>query len=272
VVMLTPAQGNYIFAIIVVEYFTKWIEAKLATNLSSTTIQRFFWQNIICRYGVPQQITIDNGKYFDNAMFKDFYHQVGTKVSFASVYHPQSNGVVERANALIFEALKKILEGQKKGKWAEVMPRAIWNHNTTVCRATKFTPFRLLFRAEAVLPEEVRHKSIRTTTEAPPCLTEAEEKDLVEADRLKAVANLQKYQEETRSWRDPKVKKKDFDVGNLVLLRSPQMERSGKLESNWEGPYVINEKTRPGAYCLADPQGLKLEHSWNANNLHHFYI
>jgi hypothetical protein len=52
--MLTPAQGNYIFAIIAVEYFTKWIEAKLATNLFSTTIQRFFWQNIICRYGVPQ--------------------------------------------------------------------------------------------------------------------------------------------------------------------------------------------------------------------------
>jgi hypothetical protein len=127
---------------------------------------------------------------------------------------------------------RKILEGQTKGKWAEVMPRAIWNHNTTMCRGTNFTPFRLLFGAEAVLPKEVRHKSIRATTEAPPCPTEAEEKDLVEADRLKAVANLQKYQEETRFWRDPKVKKKDFDMGNLILLRSPRTERSGKLESN----------------------------------------
>jgi hypothetical protein len=33
------------------------------------------------------------------------------KVTFASVYHPQSNGAVERANTLIFEAIKKILEG-----------------------------------------------------------------------------------------------------------------------------------------------------------------
>jgi hypothetical protein len=54
--------------------------------------------------------------YFDSDMFKDFCHQVRMKVAFASVYHPQSNGVVERANTLIFEAIKKILEGEKKGK------------------------------------------------------------------------------------------------------------------------------------------------------------
>jgi hypothetical protein len=52
-------------------------------------------------------------------MFKDFYRQVRTKVAFASVYHPQINGAIERANALLFEAVKKILEGEKKGKWAD---------------------------------------------------------------------------------------------------------------------------------------------------------
>jgi hypothetical protein len=44
---------------------------------------------------------------------------------------------VERANVLIFEAIKKILKGEKKGKWAEVMARIVW----TICRATNFTPF-----------------------------------------------------------------------------------------------------------------------------------
>jgi hypothetical protein len=74
-------------------------------------------------------------------MFKDFCHQIGMKVTFALVYHPQSNGIVERANTLIFEVIKKILEGEKKGKWAEVMPKAIWNNNTSVSRATNFSPF-----------------------------------------------------------------------------------------------------------------------------------
>jgi hypothetical protein len=138
---LTLAQGNYTFTIIAVEYITKCVKVKPVTNITSATIQKFFWQNIICRYGVPQQITIDNAKYADSVMFKDFCHLVRTKVSFAYVYHPQSNGAVERANALIFKAIKKILEGEKKGKWAEVMPRAIWSHNTTVCKATNFTPF-----------------------------------------------------------------------------------------------------------------------------------
>jgi hypothetical protein len=123
-------------------------------------------------------------------MFKDFCHEVRTKVSFASVYHPQSNEAVVRANTLIFEAIKKILESEKKGKWAEVMPRAVWSHNTMVSRATNFTPFRLLFGAEVVLPEEMKHQSLCTTTEAPPCPSEAEEKDLMESERLKAVTNL----------------------------------------------------------------------------------
>jgi hypothetical protein len=91
---------------------------------------------------------------------------------------------------LILEAIKKILKGEKKGKWTEVMPRAVWSHNTTVCRATNFTPFRLLFRAKAVLPKEIKHQSLRTTAEAPPCPNEAKEKDLLESDKLKAVTNL----------------------------------------------------------------------------------
>jgi hypothetical protein len=48
---------------------------------------------------------------------------------------------VKKANGLIFEAIKKILEGEKKGKWAEVMPQAVWSHNTIECRATGFTSF-----------------------------------------------------------------------------------------------------------------------------------
>jgi hypothetical protein len=129
-----------------------------------------------------------------------------------------------------------------------------------------------LFGADTVLREEIRHKSLGTTTEVNSCPNEAEEKDLLEPERLKAVANLQKYQDETRSWRDPKVTKKDLHIGNLVLLRSPRTESLGKLEPKWEAPYVIVEKTRPGTFCLVDPQGQKLEHSWNIENLRRFYI
>jgi hypothetical protein len=98
------------------------------------------------------------------------------------------------------------------------MPRAVWSHNTTVCRATNFTPFRLLFGAEAILPEEIKYQSLCTTMDAPSCPNEAEEKDLLEPERLKAVTNLRRYQDKTKNWRDPKVKMRELGVGNLVLL------------------------------------------------------
>jgi hypothetical protein len=50
---LTAAKGNNTFATIIVEYFTKWVEVKPVTNITSTTIRKFFWQNIIYWYRVP---------------------------------------------------------------------------------------------------------------------------------------------------------------------------------------------------------------------------
>jgi hypothetical protein len=188
---LTPTQGNYTFAVITVEYFTKWIEAKPLTNVSSATIKKFFWQSNLYRYVVLRHITVDNAKYFDNAMFKEFCQQIGTKVAFASVYHSQSNRVVEKANLLIFQAMKKILEGERKGKWTEVMPMTVWSQNTTVCRATNSTPFQLMYAIESMLLEEIKHRSLRAAAESTPCPSEAEEKDLLESDRLKAVTNLE---------------------------------------------------------------------------------
>jgi hypothetical protein len=93
-------------------------------------------------------------------------------------------------NALIFTAIKKILENQPKGKWVEELPRAIWSHNTFVCRATKFTLFKLLYGEESVTPEEIKLHNGRTKTEATYSPSEAESKDLLEPERMKAVKNV----------------------------------------------------------------------------------
>jgi transposase InsO family protein len=89
---------------------------------------------------VPRKIIVDNAKQFNCHIFKDFCHQMGVKAAFTSVYHPQSNGEVEKANTLILTAIKMILEDQPKGIWAEELPGEVWCHNTFVCRLTKFTP------------------------------------------------------------------------------------------------------------------------------------
>ena len=57
----TFARGNN-FTVVAIEYFAKWIEAKPLENITSETVKKFFWQNIICRFGVPRILIVDNNK------------------------------------------------------------------------------------------------------------------------------------------------------------------------------------------------------------------
>jgi IS30 family transposase len=113
---LPAAQGNLQYAVVAVEYFTKWIEAKPVTNMSSPTMKKFLWQNIICHFGVPRHIIVDNGTQFDSQDFRNYCESLGIQLCFASVKHPQSNGAVERANGIICIGISKCLVGLPKGK------------------------------------------------------------------------------------------------------------------------------------------------------------
>jgi hypothetical protein len=225
---LPTAQGNFKFVVVAVEYFNKWIEARPIATITSTTIRKFFWQQIICRFGVPKELTFDNGKQFYCQNFRAYCRSTGTKLRFASVYHPQSNGAVERANGQVFLAIKKCLFEQKKEKWADELSRVIWSHNTTESRTTKFTHVRLLYGAEAMCPEELANESARVLVGSS---RESEEvdKDLVEINMLNAFQNMLKYQEETRKWRDKKVSLKNIQVGDFVLKRKKNADVVGKF-------------------------------------------
>ena len=120
---------------------------------------------------------------------------MGTKLCFASVYHPQSNRAVERANGVIFAGIKNNITEQPKGKWVDDLPKVIWSHNMTESRATKFTPFKLLYGEEAMTSEELHHRSYRTDAsneDIKPTI------DTIEAIKAQAAISLSRYQEETR--------------------------------------------------------------------------
>jgi hypothetical protein len=202
---LPPAQGNLKHVVVVVEYFSKWIEAKPLATITSATVQKFFWQNIVCRFGVPKAITMDNGTQFDVETFKDFYDQIGTKIHFASVRHPESNGLVERANDIIMTGIMKLIFNQPRGKWTDELIKMVWSHNTTTSRSTGFTPFKLLFGDEAITPEEAKARSIRTIASTGDEADYHVTKDTIEGTKLQAIENINKYQAETIKWRDRKV-------------------------------------------------------------------
>jgi transposase InsO family protein len=93
--------------------------ARVVQRIISQVIQKFFWPSIMCRFGVPYEVTVDNGKQFGSIDFRRFCFNLSTKLCFSSVYHPESNGAVGRANDIIFTVIKKNLTIMARGKWAE---------------------------------------------------------------------------------------------------------------------------------------------------------
>jgi hypothetical protein len=211
------ASRNLKYVVVAVEYFSKWIEAKPLATITSAIVQKFFWQNIVCRFVVPKAITVDNGTQFDAETFKDFCDQIGTKIHFASVRHPESNGFVERANGIIITGIMKSIFNQPKGKWLDELIKVVWKHNTAVSRSTGFTPFELLFGDEALTPEEARIGSIRTKASTEDEVDCQIKKDTIEGTRLQATEHINKYQAETIKWCDRKVRLKNIKRGHLVL-------------------------------------------------------
>jgi hypothetical protein len=119
-------------------------------------------------------------------------------------------------------------------------------------------------------PQELTNESARVQAGSSRKSKEAD-KDLVEIDRLDAVQNLLKYQEETRKWRNKKVSLNNIQVGDLVLKRKKNVGSVGKSQFAWEGPYVVSSCVRDGAFRLKDEAGVELPYSWNVDNLCKFF-
>ena len=78
-----------------IDTFTKWIEAEPVVKTTTEAAKRFLTKNVITRFGLPSRIITDNGTQFSSENFQEFYEDLGTKIHFASVAHPQSNRAVE---------------------------------------------------------------------------------------------------------------------------------------------------------------------------------
>jgi transposase InsO family protein len=239
-----------------VDKFSKWIEAVPVTNQEATMVVKFF-ESIIYRYGIPNNIITNNGTNFTSGEFQELAKKLGIKIKYASVVHPKSNGQVEKANGLVCAGLKKQLFRPLKcvvGAWIKELPSVLWSLRTTPNFSTSYTPFFLLFGAEAVLPTDVRYCAPRVVA----YLEEDAEKALADVQDLLdeawdvALARLAVYQQSLRNYHSRQVRGRSFEPGNLVL-RLKQTSMS-KLEPPWEDPYLIHEAILGGAYRLRAPR------------------
>ena len=181
-----------------------------------------FIANITIRYGIPHNIITDNGTNFAKGALAHFCAMQGIRLDLASVAHPQSNGQVERANGLILSGIKPRLVvplERSAGCWLDELSAVLWSLRTTLNKSTCFTPFFLVYGAEAVIPTDIEFASPRVTMYTEEEAKEAQEDDvdLLEEGRLLALSWSSIYQQSLRRYYNRKVRPRSFQDGDLVL-------------------------------------------------------
>ena len=103
-------------------------------------------------------------KPFERSLSTSYFcDDLRIKKKFSSVDHPQTNGQVEAVNKIIKFNLKTKLE-ERKGLWAEELPKVLWAYRMTSRTLTGETPFSLAYGIEAMIPVEVGVPSLRRDT------------------------------------------------------------------------------------------------------------
>ncbi|GJT28104.1 reverse transcriptase domain-containing protein [Tanacetum coccineum] len=267
--------GKVKFLIVAMDYFTKWIEAKAVATISGGQVKKFVWDNIVCRFGLPGEIVSDNGKQFSDNPFKDWCEKLNITQRFASVKHPQSNGLVERANRSLGEGIKARL-GEGNKNWIEEIPHVLWAHRTMIKSSNGDTPFSLTYGTEAVIPAEIGMPTYRTA--AVDIVRNDDEirlnLDLVEERREQAAIREAKAKSKMMRYYNARVRGVTFKPGDYVY-RSNEASHAmdgGKLGPKWEGPYEVTEVLGGGAYKLRSMDGAVLPRTWNIANLKKCYL
>src|SRR3954466_16086738 len=213
--------GGCDFLLVAIDKFSKWIEAKPIKKADGATALKFVI-DLVVTFGLPHSIITDNGTNFAHGELKEYCREEGIRLDLAFVSHPQSNGQVERANALILGGIKACLEAPLRraaGAWAEELPSVLWNLCTTPNRSTGFTPFFLVYGAEAVLPSDILYDSPRVGAYRDETADRARQLsvDLLEEARNLADQRSTIYQQKLRRYHSRRVNHRSFKEGELVL-------------------------------------------------------
>ena len=119
----TSADGhNYI--IVVINYFTKLVEAMPTFKCKDDSAARLFFNNIIACFGVPQKIVSYHCFHFEDVVWTKLSTMLKFKHQFSSSYYPQGNGKVEVVNKIIKTMLERMV-GNHKTNWHHMLFSAL---------------------------------------------------------------------------------------------------------------------------------------------------
>ncbi|KAA3483549.1 DNA/RNA polymerases superfamily protein [Gossypium australe] len=243
---LTPKKKDAIW--VVVDRLTKLAHfIPVRVDYSLDKLADLYVAEIVRLHGVPLSIISDRDPRFTLQFWKKLQEALGTKLSFSTAFHPQTDRQSERVIQILEHVLRCcILEIQ--GNWEKYLP---YRHK---CR----TPLYWI---------ELREKRIHGVD----LIRETKEKVKVIRDCLKVASDRQK------SYSNLKRKEIEFKVGDKVFLKVSywrkvlRFGRKGKLSPRFIGPYEVTKRIGQGAYWLDLPPELeKIRDFFHVSMLHRY--
>ena len=152
---------------------------------------------------------------------KSFCRQNEIKQIFATPYHPQTCGMVERINGILIEKLRVSLMEHPRRKWSTLLADVVKNYNNTIHDITGFTP-QFLFNGQTDTPD-IGSPTI----------------DLEQARQL-ACERSHVHQLNRKQRHDKKHLPFEFPIGSKVLRRIASNHPSlSKFQQRWTGPWLV---------------------------------
>ena len=151
----------------------------------------------------------------------------------------------------MLRGLKRILEKAKRA-WVEEVPRIVWAYHTTPQSSTMETPFSLVYGSDAMISVEIHESSPRFLS----FVTEEsnEERrvnlDLLDEAREEARIKAEAVKRRVERQYSSKVKPRQFQVGDLVMIKAHPYELENKFSPKWAGPFRVTEAKGNGLYNL----------------------
>jgi transposase InsO family protein len=127
------------------------LEAIPLKDMSAASCADALISGWVSRFGVPSLITSDRGTQFTSAVWEALCNKLGVAHTTTTAYHPQANGLVERAHRQLKEALRSRLAG---AAWPDHLPWALLGLRAAPKDDSNISSAELVYGAPLVLPGE----------------------------------------------------------------------------------------------------------------------